>query len=466
MGLRTASVRHPHVAVMAPALTETNQSQSFKLSSNAHPQSRSPIRGLEETNVYISLEGESKDEENINSCQTSGKDLGNVFDNLNTLALASELLKENTCLGESRASENGLNPTDSCSMMNNSPISMGDQEEKMGLQKTVLDTVSTALKDKHPSEVDQLLNNIGSVLPTSDICAAGDIGQNVEDFMQVIKSISMEGGGDRLNPSSNDLGTETDNMFALSSTDLTGNLTSFEKELLNDVDMMSISMEEQLMDGTAARETQTKDMIAELHRKQAKVERKLDFLIRRVRKMQVKHMGQHVSGEIAGVFEHVHRTLRKLKDSVAMQTQSDIQRPPEMDFTIAPPPPTVSSDSVSSGKPKAMSQGSAKSLVRKLEMTSILQANAASRQRHSARYFGSGSAEPGTFRSGVTGMTTLPPWPVECKQELQKITGSLYTELSIAQAEVDSEATASSSGGESADEMQNYNNPHQQSLSM
>lgn len=326
MGLRTASVRHPHVAVMAPALTETNQSQSFKLSSNAHPQSRSPIRGLEETNVYISLESESKNEDNSNSCQTSGKELSNVFDNLNTLALASELLKENTCLGESRASENSLNPTDSCSMMNNSPLSMGDQE-KMGLQKTVLDSVSTVLKDKNQSEVDQLLNNLGSVLPSSDICAAGDIGQNVDEIMQVIKSMSMEGGGDRLNSTSNDLGAETDNMFALSSTDLTGNLTSFEKELLNDVDMMSISMEEQLMDGTAARETQTKDMIAELQRKQAKVERKLDFLIRRVRKMQVKHMGQHISGEIAGVFEFVHRTLRKLKDSVAMQTQSDFQKP-------------------------------------------------------------------------------------------------------------------------------------------
>lgn len=129
-------------------------------------------------------------------------------------------------------------------------------------------------------------------------------------------------------------------------------------------------------------------------------------------------------------------------------------------------PPAVVSDPISSVKLKAMSQGSAKSLVRKLEMTSILQANAASRQRHSARYFGSGSVEPGTFRSGVTGMTTLPPWPADCKQELQKVAGSLYTELSIAQTEVDSEATASSSGGESADEMQNYNNPHQQSLSM
>jgi KAT8 regulatory NSL complex subunit 1 len=36
----------------------------------------------------------------------------------------------------------------------------------------------------------------------------------------------------------------------------------------------------------------------------------------------------------------------------------------------------------------------------------------------------------------------------------------------VVQHEVDSEATESSSGGESCDEMQNYNNPHQQYLSM
>lgn len=463
MGLRTASVRHPHVAVMAPALTETNQSQSFKLSSNAHPQSRSPINRLQETNVYISLEGECKNDESLSTSQGGGKELCNVFDNLNTLALASELLKENTCSGESKASENSLNPANSNSIMNNSPLSMGDQEEKMGLQKTVLDSVSTVLKDKNSSDVDQLLNNFGSVLPNSDICTASDIGQNVDDIMQVIKSMSMEGSSDRLTNVASDIGGETDNMFALSNTDLTGNLTSFEKELLNDVDMMSISMEEQLMDGVAAKETQTKDMIAELQKKQARIERKLDFFIRRVRKMQVKHMGQHVSGEVAGVFEYVHRTLRKLKDCVAMPI-SDVQKPTELSY--ATPPTVVNSDFTSPGKLKPMSSGSTKSLVKKLEMTSTLQANAASRQRHTARYFGSGSIEQGTFRSGVAGMTTLPPWPAEHKQELQKVIGSMCTELNIAQAEVDSEATASSSGGESADEMQNYNNPHQQPLSM
>lgn len=440
MGLRTASVRHPHVAVMAPALTETNQSQSFKLSS-AHPQSTSPING---TNVYISREGECKNE-NLNLRQSNAKELNNAFDNLNTLALATELLKENNCLGEiNKASENNI--------MNNSSISMGDLEDKMGLQKIPIDSVSAALKDKNSSDVDQLLNNLGSEFQGSDICAATD-----DELMQVVLK-SMGGSGDRL-IQQNDLASEPDNMFALSNTDLTGNLSSFEKEFLNDVDMMSMSMEDQLLDGSQSKETQAKDMIKDLRTRQAKAERKLDFLIRRVRKMQVRHMGQHVSGEIAGVFEHVHRTLKKLKENVsAPNTTTNSLQPPE--FSIS------TTENVSPAKLKAMSHGSLRSLVRKLEMSSILQANAASRQRHSPKYFGSGSSEPAPFRGSVSGVTNLPPWQTECKAELQKVAGLLHTELSVTQSEIDSEATASSSGGESADEMQNYNNPHQQPLSM
>lgn len=414
MGLRAASVRHPHV-VMAPALTETNQSQNFKLSSNAHPQPTSPINGLEDSNVYISRESEFKND----------SDDKNAFDNLNTLALASELLKDNCCLGEiSKASDN---------IMNSGSLSMGDQEDKMG--KNGLESVSTGLKDK--SDVDQLLNNLSPVLPSTD----SDVGQNVEEIMQVVLS-TMEGAGDRISQP-NDLASDADNMFALSNTDLTGNLTAFEKELLNDVDMMSIGMEEPLLD--RSKETQAKDTINELKQKQAKMERKLDFLLRRVRKMQVRYMGQHVSGEIAGVFEHVHRTLKKLKDNASLQ---------------------VDSPQESAKKPKAMSYSSTKSLIRKLEMSTSLQASASSRQRHLPRYFGSGSADQNLARVGMAGITVLPSWQGDCKQELQKIVGSLETELNLAQSEVDSEATVSSSGGESADEMQNYNNPHQQPLSM
>lgn len=240
------------------------------------------------------------------------------------------------------------------------------------------------------SDVDQFLSSMSD----------GDLGQNVDDLMQAI--------GDRL-----------------AHTDV---FTCLEKELLGDVDM--ISMEE----------TQTKDVIGELERNQAKLERKLDFLIRRVRKLQARHMGRHVSGEIAGVFENVHRSLKKLKENVAN-----------------PPPEHL----------KPMSAGAAKSLIRKLETSAMLQSSTMSRQRHhSGKYFGSGSVDPMVYRSNMMGVTSVTPWSQEDKQELQKVVGLMHTELSLAQSEVDSEATVSSSGGESADEMQNYNNSLQQSLSM
>lgn len=85
-------------------------------------------------------------------------------------------------------------------------------------------------------QVEQLLSNLSD----------GELGQNVDDLMRAI-------------------GGQSD-VFAC-----------FEKDLLGEVD---INMEE-------AKETQTKDVIAELERNQARLERKLDFLVRRIRKLQV-----------------------------------------------------------------------------------------------------------------------------------------------------------------------------------
>lgn len=336
MGLRAASVRR--TLMMAPALTDS-AAQQHELSSLGH---------------------------------AAG------YDNLNTLALASELLKQQ--------------PPDTA----------------MAAEKTNTTTTTTTTKNTTPStknittDVDQLLNSMSD----------GELGQNVDDLMQAI--------GDRL-----------------AHTDV---FTCLEKELLGDVDM--INMEE----------TQTRDVINELERNQAKLERKLDFLIRRVRKLQARHMGRHASGEIAGVFENVHRNLKKLKENVATNPPAENHQQSQKPLTAA----------------------AAKSLIRKLEMSSMLQSNTISRQRHSAKYFGSGSMDTQVFNRGgggasgnsMMGMTTVPPWPLDEKQELQKVVGLMETEMGMVQTEVDSEATVSSSGGESADEMQNYNNPLQQTLSM
>lgn len=451
MGLRTASVRRPNAVVMAPALTESTQAQNFKLPPTSR--SASPINNIVEENEYYTNEVTYIKASDINSCVLKGKQFNNVFDNLNTLALASELLKTENCLGTiNRASDISQVPTLESSMMSNCSISMEDQtEDKMGIQKAGLDNVSNLLiKDKSvTSDMDQILNNLSSDLPVSDIPV--DIGQNVDDIMQVIKSI--EGGSER---TTSDLGGETDSMFPLTTNDLASNL-----ELFNDVMNISMSMED---DGVASyKETQAKELITDINKRQVKLERRLEFLLRRLRKFQIRDMGQHFSGEVAGVFEHVHRLLKRLKDNSANDSQLQLLDVDQSNSSIS----EQTNDSMQPlEKMKPISQNSSKSLVRKLEMSTLFQANVSSRQRHAPRYFGSGSLEANNFRTGSAGMLVFPKWTQESKKELEKVSGLLHSEISLVQQELDSEATASSSGGESCDEMQNYNNPTQQSLSM
>ncbi|KAJ8982338.1 hypothetical protein NQ317_009454 [Molorchus minor] len=431
MGLRTASVRRPHVAVMAPALTETAQTQKFNLPSKDQLEPASPINSYEKNNKYqaTTKEAHCKKGDPLSHLQLNGDELSNEVNNFNTLSSASEKLALDKCLSEQSGA------SDKTFLQDPSRMSV---------------MYPTSTKLRIPTIWTSCFIPFAEVLPENEgVCAAGDLGQNVDDIMQVIKSME---GNERLNNTPNELNSENDEVFPMAGTDLTNNLSSFEKELLEDVDMMNMSMDDQqdeLETADKQKESQAKDVLADLQKKHAKVERRLDFLRRRVYKLQSRHIGQHVSGEIMGVFENVHRSLKRTKESYEMSKD-----------TIA------GNESVPNDKPKPMTYGSAKTLVRKLEMSTILQANVASRQKQTPKYFGSGSVELPTFRSNVSGMVTIPPWPAEMKQELQKVAGQLQTQLNLVQEEVDSEATESSSGGESCDEMQSYNNPHQQYLSI
>lgn len=429
MGLRTASVRRPHAAVMAPALTDAAQSQTFKLPPKVPG---SPINGYEPQEPCC--KGFQRPDEITD-------DIIHAVDSLNTLALASETLLINKCLTNlAGASDNSEN------IMNSSPPPMGDQGDKMGLQKTGLDTVSSLQREKSSTDVDQLFNNLSSVLPEG---ITSELGQNEDDFMQVIKSIEGQN-------------SDESEEFQITGADLTNNLSSFEKELLNDVDLMTMSTDQpdDLDSVNNLKETQTKELLQGLQKKHSKLERRLYMLKKRVHKIQSRHLGQHISGEVAGVFEHVHRQLKKTKE--AQETPKDANQ----QLSVLPPPGETTEEKTEKEKPQPMSYSSTKNLVRKLEMTTILQANSASKQKQGSKYFGSGSVEPPTFKSNVANMVNIPPWSTEDKVELQKVTGQLQSQIKMVQKEVDSEATESSSGGESCDELQNYNNPHQQYLSM
>lgn len=296
---------------------------------------------------------------------------------------------------------------------------------KMGLK---VDSLSTTLHNNKS-------NNGGSSAVDDQLSMIGD---NVDDLMQVIKSI------DQLN------GPSTGSAASDFISDL-NNLSNFEKQLLDDVDMMNMTMEEEDY-ATMRKETQAEDQLAELLKRHAKIERRLDFLRRRAYKLQIRHMGQHVGQEVAGVFEYVHRSIKNVKQTTGDGLVTDL----------------ASSAAEPEGPSKPISSTAAKSLAKKMEMSSQMQANSAARQRVSgAHYFGAGSSEPTALRNGnINGMVVVPSWPADDRMELQKVAGMLKSEMSVAQKEFDSEATESSSGGESCDEMQSYVNPHQQYLSI
>lgn len=153
MGLRAASVRHSNAVVMAPALTEASQSQNFAL-----PPS-SPINA-----------------NNINDYVLSQDDSA-----YNRVTKYSTAYSNGLKLSNRKASKRSLN-----SIMSEGPTPMGDQDDTMGLQKAGMDAVASLLKDKTISnDVEQLLNNLDNDMSGVDMASGADIGQNVDELMQV-----------------------------------------------------------------------------------------------------------------------------------------------------------------------------------------------------------------------------------------------------------------------------------------
>lgn len=427
MGLRAASVRHPNAVVMAPALTEANQSQNFSL-----PPS-SPINSVSQNGCYASHEDETS------MCKANLKlkyspRLFNVTPNYSTKKVPpfSGLLQV------------ASDPTQANIIMNTSPTPMGDQTDTMGLQKTG-DPMTALLKEKISNDVQQLLNNISADgdLQSSvvDMSGAGDLPQNVEDLMQAWNS-NLEAAA-QVERGQGDGDTEA--IFPI----------GFDRELFSEVDMMHMC-EEEGINQSAAKENRAKELMEDLHRKQLKLERRTEFILRRIRKIQIRHMGQHVGGEVAGLYEYVHRTLKRVKETIAPNELNDGIPV----HSIAPHSELFSPEFIKPIGPSEVNE-----LVRKLHV-STLQHSSIARQKPPVKYFGSGSLDtPYTPPRSLVGGNILSLAPGACT-ELERIAGTLQTELTVIESHVDSDATASSSGAESCDETQTYSNPHQSFLSM
>lgn len=154
---------------------------------------------------------------------------------------------------------------------------------------------------------------------------------------------------------------------------------------------------------------------------QARLERRSAFLQRRLRILQARAIGKRISEEVSQTFEKCTRAARK----------------------------------DGGGRPVGL-----KAFIKRIETTAALQASAASRSVVGPKYYRAGTSRGDASRSASVGI------PSGTLTGLEDTAGALRSHLSVVKHELDSDATASSSGAESNDEAVVYNNPHQQHMPM
>lgn len=326
--------------------------------------------------------------------------------------------------------------------------SMGDQADNMGFLKSSADLPlvgSETVGDNKNLDVDQIMAFGTDITADNEQCNmsnVSDIGQNVEEILQVIKSIEGVENAENISAGSNEPVQSTVDGVEMFSMPEEG-FSSFERELL-DVDVMSIC---NIADAVDQQKVNTlklqQDIVAQ---KQHESERKCAFLLRRLRKLQARIIGRHVAEENTGVLELAHHGVKKylFQELVNIGSKSNVRNFPEINSSLS-------------------------SFLQKIEKMCVAQSNSVNRQRLCCRYFGDGSRDNLGSTSGNNSnrQSVFGTPQVKVKgEEVESVAGPLATQLHIVESNLDSDCTASSSGGESCDEMQSFNNPHQQSISI
>ncbi|XP_030239060.1 uncharacterized protein LOC108660037 [Drosophila navojoa] len=226
---------------------------------------------------------------------------------------------------------------------------------------------------------------------------------------------------------------------------------------------------------------------AELEQQQYLLMRKIDFLLRRTRKLQSRHMCRHASDEVSGILEWAARTSHKVANGAPVRSAKLSERE-ETVLSIVSGRPSSSFWEEQTKHPLPASQmcnvlRHIETAARKQQICHTTGGSSGSLASSSTWY--SSTAQPGkrarktqqvdtansgTVPAGVDGV--LAPRPDEIvpnfdsyvTSELTHVAGFLHTEMREVQNAIDSDATESSSGGDSADEMVTYNNSQQLSL--
>lgn len=266
-----------------------------------------------------------------------------------------------------------------------------------------------------------------------------------------------------------------------------------------------------------------------ISREELQLQRRMDFLIRRLYKLVARSTGLHVSEEIAGFLEHVARfTKKKEKDksvaerkypcltanlqgtpisaellkspSVSHEPPLNLLSSPSTQEIIQPPPaaaiqPTTQINTpptkdviepTTTESPKPVPIHEMKSFLRRIDNISTMQTTALNKRGLAFKYFTKSSSnnlnqsslaskshniylhqpESSSSTSNNFKVSAIPKFEDADVEQVEQTSGLLMTEMRLVENQIDSDATASSTGGESADEMIPYNNLYQQPLSM
>lgn len=227
-------------------------------------------------------------------------------------------------------------------------------------------------------------------------------------------------------------------------------------------------------------EPDTADIRCEIKKRHTQMMRKCDFLLRRLRKLQARSMGQHVNEEVNGLFDYAQRQLKRK------------ERETKSISTMMPAAGCSSGGGIGSGGSAIDKQAAAAATTSMKAMLCRLTAVATEQQcsagaaatkvgteSMASLNSSSSSAAPAAVAKKLTAATQasttassssssgwVPTFEMEVTTQLEDSAGLLQTEMKLVANAIDSDVTASSSGGESADEMVAYNNTAQQELSM
>ncbi|XP_012283336.1 uncharacterized protein LOC105701285 [Orussus abietinus] len=322
--------------------------------------------------------------------------------------------------------------------------SMGDRrpDDEMGFLKSSVEVSATEAEKGAPAEQST------SGCADKPCCPYDGYMGQVEDLLQVFRSLEVAGNAESVAGTGSEVvqgpadGVE---MFPIPE-----GFSSFEKDLLNDVDvdvmsLCNVNVNVNDAEGVERRSEGLKTQQDLVTRKQFESERRCAFLLRRLRKLQAKLLGCHVAEENTGVLELAHRGIKK--------------------YLFQELPGGGSKSAASRGFPEV--GAGLGSFLQKIEKTCAVRSNTVNRQRGCCRYFGGGSRDnfsnPSTGNAGRHLAFGMPRVKVQ-RDEVEGAAGPLETQLRVVEASLDSDCTASSSGGESCDEMQTFGNSHQQYL--